>query len=384
MAVTELLHFEEPLSTLRFSVSRSSIIPLRLASRLIALGPSPRRATSRNYDRWLSACLSTGVDHGGDPCPAYVPRHPGPTSGPLTAGPDVRLSRAPTKRSTNDGSQRRGERSSSPGDVDHRITSPHRGRRRPDQRPLRVHRKGDVVSRRAWSVGRPRREGELVWSGAFGFADLAAGRPMQTDWYSSRLDGQDVHRDSDHATRRAGSGRSRPADRQAAAFPGREPSGGEITVRHLMTHTSGIGTTLVDCCTSPQTRPLAELLADYVQRESDGTFGGETTHLARPCRRQLVLLEPRHRLARADCRRQQRPRPDVLRLHPAAHHGSTGHGIRCLSAGPGGARRATGNLEAPDDRPHGSGRRNVSAPSIYFQVFPAGAFVSTASDHYGW
>ena len=120
--------------------------------------------------------------------------------------------------------------------------------------------------------------GELIWEAGFGWADVAAGRPMTPeDRLPLRVAGQDLHGHRDHApgrpgrdrawtTRSAHTCRSRCTTRSATA---------DVTVHDLLTHRSGLsGGGAKGVWDRPV--PLEEALIASYDSDSSPLLGGTT------------------------------------------------------------------------------------------------------------
>jgi len=228
------------------------------------------------------------------------------------------------------------------------------------------------------------RSGKLVWSAAFGFADLATRRPMDVDSvFKSGSMGKTYTGTAIMQLVEQGLLALDQPINELLPFTVKNPFGGDVKVRHLMTHSAGLGTTLVDSCTSPQThRPLGDVLAEFVQRDHDVLFGGETNPIwIAPAGQHwcysnlgiglLGLIVECNNAERLDFSSYvQRRIMDPLGMKFAAFPPiQAEHALKREIW----ERMMTGHTV------HG-GVTYTAAPN-YFQVAPAGGFVSTAGDH---
>jgi CubicO group peptidase (beta-lactamase class C family) len=225
---------------------------------------------------------------------------------------------------------------------------------------------------------------DLLWSGAFGFADLATRRAVTpTCVFKSGSMGKAYTGAAIMQLIEAGVVALDQPVNELLPFRVENPFGGEIEVHHLLTHTSGLGTTLVDSCTRPEKhRPLARVLAEFVQREHDVPFGGETHpiwidatgHTWRYSNLGVGLLglivEAQNGKGLSFSEYVQRNIMDRLGMEHAVYPA-----IQAAHALPSAVweRMMTGYTV--------QGGVAVPAAPNYFQIAPAGGFVSTAADH---
>jgi CubicO group peptidase (beta-lactamase class C family) len=228
------------------------------------------------------------------------------------------------------------------------------------------------------------RADRLIWRGAFGFADLAQRKPMRVD--SVFKSGSMAKTYTAAAVMQLVDGgviQLSDAINELLPFSVDNPYGGEISVRHLMTHSSGLGTSMVDSCTSVvHHRPLADVLAEFVRRERDVPYASQTEPIwVAPTGRDwcysnlgvgllglIVECQNPSHLSFSEYVESQIMRPLGMRLSAFPPVQAEAFLPRAISE-----RLMTGHTVQ-------GGVAYTAAPN-YFQVPPAGAFVATASDH---
>jgi CubicO group peptidase (beta-lactamase class C family) len=227
------------------------------------------------------------------------------------------------------------------------------------------------------------RQGRLIWRAAFGSADLARGTPMSVDHvFKSGSVGKTITGTAIMQLVERGVLALDDAASARLPFALTNPLGGEVTIRHLLTHTAGLGSSVAGSVSAASVfKPLAEAVPYYLNRTTDPAYGGlMPTWIASPGVQHgysnlgmaLLGLIVEH------------TNPEKLSYHEyiQAHiFDALGMGTSQYPVKQDGghvrpdiwARMMTGHMRM--------GRAAMVTPDIYFEQSPAGAFVSTPSDH---